>query len=323
MKRIVLCATLLLICSLANAQIKTTHAAEKVVAPVTSTAPFDSTRNFSGKNNIASYIGQELLINGDSYGRENGLENFYSEKEGSVVLLGKSQFDRRTPYSYFDGKTYIVREVIPDSKQGDWTQLYDDFWWFKLENRDDANEQIWFRYNAKYEHTFPFVTMSYYNYLVNNKIGDKIICAYRVESNGKLKTRVAETDVNTGVVIEQKPEDVWTVKDVSIEDKWFNLVFIVENQDGFQSTIPTSTTYQDNLLRTYWLSDYNAYVDKYGKDMMETVRAQKVKVGMPEELLIMSWGDPDKINKDSTGSAQWVYGRQYVYVKDGVITAWN
>ena len=323
MKKYAFITVLLFFSGVANAKIKTTHAAEKVVESMKVMAPYDSTRNFTGKENIAGYIGQELLINGDSYGRENGLENFYPEKEGKIILGGKSQFDHRTPYSFFDGKTYIVKEIIPDSKQGNDTHLYDNFWWFKLENKFDASEQIWFRYNDKYEHTFPFITMSYYNYLVNNKIGDKIICAYQIDSNGKLKTRAADTDVNTGVVINQTPEDVWTVKDVALDDKWFDLVFIVENQDGFQSTISTISTYQDSSLKSYWLSEFNAMAELYGKDMMETVRALKIQVGMPEELVLTAWGEPDRINKDSSGFAQWVYGNQYLYIKDGVVSAWN
>ncbi|MBO4816818.1 MAG: hypothetical protein J5498_00840 [Bacteroidales bacterium] len=323
MKNILLITLSFLICGVLNAQIKMSHAADKVVEAATAKAPYDSTRNYIGNKDIASYIGQELLVNGDSYGRENGVQYFYSQKEGTIALGGKSQFDYRTPYHLLDGKTFIVREVVPDSRQGNYTHLYDDDWWFKLENKDNPNEVIWFKYSSKYEHTFQFITMSYYNYLVNNKIGDKIICAYRVDANGKLKTRVAETDVNTGKIIDQKPEDVWTVKDVALDDKWFDLVFIVENQDGIQSTIPTYTTYQTSSLRTYWLDEYNAMAKLYGKDMMETVRGLKVRVGMPEELVLISWGEPDKINRDSTGSAQWVYKNQYVYIKDGVVTAWN
>ncbi len=58
--------------------------------------------------------------------------------------------------------------------------------------------------------------------------------------------------------------------------------------------------------------------------------------GMPRDLVIESWGNPDKINK-STGRfgvhEQWVYlhggnymhipKRDYVYIDNGVVTGWQ
>lgn len=55
----------------------------------------------------------------------------------------------------------------------------------------------------------------------------------------------------------------------------------------------------------------------------------RVAVGMPEEFVRRSWGDPDRINRstrDSGTSEQWVYRRdrertQYIYLKEGVVTS--
>jgi hypothetical protein len=57
------------------------------------------------------------------------------------------------------------------------------------------------------------------------------------------------------------------------------------------------------------------------------IRAGKVKVGMTENEVRVSWGYPTKINRASYGD-QWVYQRsdysaQYVYFENGRMTAFN
>ena len=67
---------------------------------------------------------------------------------------------------------------------------------------------------------------------------------------------------------------------------------------------------------------YDQLYKKYG-DYVVTALKRSVRVGMPLELLLISWGKPEEINRSSYGDDQYVYGDQYVYVKDGRITAWN
>ena len=56
---------------------------------------------------------------------------------------------------------------------------------------------------------------------------------------------------------------------------------------------------------------------------MKLVLNEEIKVGMPEQLLINSWGRPEKINSSSYGNKQYVYGYNYVYVKDGKVVSWQ
>ena len=57
-------------------------------------------------------------------------------------------------------------------------------------------------------------------------------------------------------------------------------------------------------------------------------KKQKIKIGMPEKILIMSWGEPIKIN-ENVGSwgvhKQYIYGDfgPYVYVENGKVTSWQ
>ena len=70
-------------------------------------------------------------------------------------------------------------------------------------------------------------------------------------------------------------------------------------------------------------SDYDRLIKKYGATWMNLVVQQKIKVGMPEELVRLSWGNPQRINTDSNGLNQWVYGSDYVYIKNGVVSSWQ
>lgn len=58
----------------------------------------------------------------------------------------------------------------------------------------------------------------------------------------------------------------------------------------------------------------------------EAVSNHTIFIGMSERALILSWGKPKRINESNYGygtEKQYCYDNQYVYVKRGVITAWN
>ena len=48
----------------------------------------------------------------------------------------------------------------------------------------------------------------------------------------------------------------------------------------------------------------------------------KVVVGFTEEMVLLSWGKPKKINKASYGD-QWVYDGQYLYFENGKLKSFN
>ena len=52
-------------------------------------------------------------------------------------------------------------------------------------------------------------------------------------------------------------------------------------------------------------------------------RSEGVTIGMTEkDVLASSWGKPERVNtttRASGESAQWVYGRSYLYFKDGLL----
>jgi len=61
-------------------------------------------------------------------------------------------------------------------------------------------------------------------------------------------------------------------------------------------------------------------------DWEQTIRKEKIVIGMPDWALTLSWGNPDRIHRTVTSSSineQWVYGNSYVYVENGVVTGWQ
>lgn len=56
----------------------------------------------------------------------------------------------------------------------------------------------------------------------------------------------------------------------------------------------------------------------------EAIRNQQVYVGMTQEMCLMSWGSPDRVNKTTTAYGtreQWIYKYGYLYLDDGTLSA--
>lgn len=67
------------------------------------------------------------------------------------------------------------------------------------------------------------------------------------------------------------------------------------------------------------------------EEIEDAMRYKKIIIGMTEQEVKQSWGDPDKINVSGNAAGrteQWVYyrgkwDREYVYLTNGVLTAYN
>ena len=287
----------LFICSPAFSQITVRTAPEPEPPKV---SPYDSTKNFLGNRGVSSYIGQLLYVNGKAgILQKHGYDYFYSKKyRGDGCRYGqeygKAAFN--SPYESLVGKYFIVKSV---EEVGASLNNY----WFELENRDKPDDIAWFFYQGEYEHAFPFIVVSHFEYLKERYIGKEIVY---FKDNPRDEIRI-ETNKCT---------------DVGIEDRHFNLSLFFD--DGKVVSIEYDKE-SSPLLGRFILKDaYDRLVTKYGIDMVHKAFNNKICVGMPEELLILSWGKPSDINRNSYNeSDQWVYDSQYVYLKNGIVTAWS
>ncbi len=84
----------------------------------------------------------------------------------------------------------------------------------------------------------------------------------------------------------------------------------------------------NNLLRTS--NDRRVgYVESHNtlnKKTSELILEGKISLGMTPDQVRASWGPPNDIN-ETVGAwgvhAQWVYGSQYVYFENDVLTSWQ
>ncbi|MEB2785547.1 hypothetical protein U3A59_12915 [Algoriphagus sp. E1-3-M2] len=69
------------------------------------------------------------------------------------------------------------------------------------------------------------------------------------------------------------------------------------------------------------------FIKKYGQTNGEKIAKKLIWIGMTEEMLIDSWGNPQDINSTVTrygSEKQYDYGGgQYVYVENGKVDAWQ
>jgi len=64
----------------------------------------------------------------------------------------------------------------------------------------------------------------------------------------------------------------------------------------------------------------------WSSSTIATVMCRMIVIGMTAEQLRASWGAPDRINRSygaGGSSEQWVFGRTYVYVDNGVVRSWQ
>lgn len=281
---------------------------------------FDSTKNFLGTINVQSYVGQILFVSPKTLGSsEYGYENFKPiDYNPNDFNSRRSHYGRDSEKSKYNtrfedlaGKYFRVDSISETS----YTQYL-----FYLTNTKDETDNCCFIYSALYKTSFPFIVLSYFNYLKERYIGKQ----YIVQSD----FCIHHIDIITGdsIKIKDDSKTIWTTTELTIIDsKYKEFAFVVKNGNmtsyiDVERFVDAFDT--DGRRYIFEKNEWDNLVKKYGLAMMKLVLDKKIKVGMPEKLLIYSWGKPDKINSASYGD-QYVYDGQYVYIKGGKITSWN
>lgn len=302
-------------------QITTTKVAPKVEQ--TDNTPYDSTKNFLGKD-VYKYVGQELYLNGKTESlRKYGYEGFYTD-------YNKSKFDGgvykccdsyNSKYDELTGKYFTVIEVIkhPKANSGNSTDeyLYGKKFYLKLQEKEN-NDIVYYEYDSQFEHSFPFIVVGYFTKLKQTEVGKEFI----VRGKNWISSEPM-TDMNTGNPVSNfEAGEKWKCIDVTIEEKYYTLSFVLQNDKGEQ--IPLSV---DNSENTHFVFEFNQaelYKKKFGIENWQRILEGKVKVGMTKEMCKLSWGEPKDINETITAgkkSEQWVYSDNYLYFDNGILTA--
>lgn len=290
--------------SVAYSQITTTKSSDAKLDK--SVTHLDSSKNYFGKD-VMQYLNRKVYLNHKAESlRKYGYDKIYD------YLPEKDDYDQYD-YKKVAGKYYTVVDIIPAKGVFSQSKYY-----LKMV-QDESNKAYYYQYDTNSDAFFNFILVDHFEWLKKMYVGTKI---YSKGSN-PFGNRDGAFDYLTGEKVDFSPGTEWIIKDVTIEEKYFSLVFIIENEKNNKLFIETRW-----LDYPKWIlleENYKYLEDKY-PEYLEAVINKKIKIGMPKDVVILSWGKPDKINKSVYGNIskeQWVYKNQYLYFENGVVTAAN
>lgn len=301
-----------------NPQITTTKVVGKIETK--SNLPYDSTANFLGKD-VFKYIGQELYLKGKAEGlRKYGYAGFTLEYTKGTVGNDKNVYkcceSYNSKYNELAGKYFKVLDVIKHPKAAENEYLYGKKFYLKLHEKS-SSDVVYYEYDSQFEHSFPFVAVGYFTKLKNDAIKKEFVVRGKNWINNE-----PMTDIKTGNPVSGfEPGNKWKCVDLTIEEVYFTLAFVLENDKGEQ--IPLNVDQSDN---TNWVFDSEKaeiYRKIFGDENWQRILTGKVKIGMTKEMCELSWGKPKKINETITSSSkneQWVYSENYLYFDNGILT---
>lgn len=307
-KMLLLFLSLLAIC-VVHAQI------QKIVEPQINedvSLVFDSTKNLIRPRTyhvydpaVQAFVGQKLYLKPLEEGKR---------KDGYLTILTLDYDPNRPPYLFRYGEYEKLAEKTFEVVKVDTFLTAYNKYIFTLKMVEDESIMCKYVYDGE-SYSFPFVTMSYYNYLCNLLLDKKFVI-----SNYMFKDKPFE---------EQKKEsstNYWLVKNISINERGKLFAIVNSNAEEGRVLLEDFLNYygaEEQKKAIFSELEWNKLVKQYGLNMMKIVLAQKIQVGMPEKLVRYSWGSPERINRSSYGSDQWVYDGRYLYLRNGKVESWN
>lgn len=196
--------------------------------------PYDSIVNFLGED-YHKYIGQELyLLPKPESLREYGYRDFLIDftKVNSVKRnIYKEGDNFSTRYEELVGKYFEVLDIYNhpnyDSlnyKSTDY--LYSELKFFKLKEKA-SGDILYYKYDTRFEHKFPFLVVGYFDKQREKYIGVNLTLNGRNWMDGN-----PLSDMNTGLKVSYGEDVQWTCVDVSVEERFYTLSMILENNKG-------------------------------------------------------------------------------------------
>jgi hypothetical protein len=147
-------------------------------------------------------------------------------------------------------------------------------------------------------------------------------------------------EYETPFLVVKKGTEVLFVKDVE-KEVLSNCLIIYDGKQYYtiKSSLMEKGDYQEKLTKDKLLLDTHNkelkvkeearlknLTDKYGRENALKIISRKIWIGMTKEMLMLSWGTPDEINRTVMAGyvkEQCIYGSQYVYVENDIVTAWQ
>jgi hypothetical protein len=295
------------------AQISTTIVAAEKQKLV---SPYDSLNNFLGKD-YKKYKGQKLyLIPKDERLREYGYEGFLNDiKNGFTPLENQFKFSnpKQSNYSDLAEKYFYVEEIIEGTND-----MINSIAYFKLKFID-TGKYIYFAYNPKYQHSFPFLVLGYYEKQKQIFVNKEVLIRDFPKIEGLEQKKKIDTE--TGIEIEITKGEYLKCLDITIDLKYFEPALLLINKKKQKFLFPLHAR-NLQIQRILTKQEAERYRQKFGDLYWQAIINEKVIAGFTEEMTRVSWGEPEKINKSSYGD-QWVYENRYLYFKNGILESFN
>lgn len=318
--------TAILICieiTICFSQITTTKIADKPkLTP--DTTKYDSTRNIM-RNNVYQYIGQELYILGKpEVIRGSGYKGFFKNYKKSTIVNKSNVYGccsgYNSKYEALVGKYFEVLNVYRHPKSDGNSELYDNTYYLELKERE-SGDIVYFEFDTKYITStfYPFLIVGYFEKLKSKYIGIQ----YVVRGLNWVSFYGSMKDMNTAKPVSMfDAGNVWTCVDVTVEEKNYELILVLENEAG--EHIPLKVSDANNLSYVIEKTVADNYLKTLGAEKWQSILEGKVEIGMTQEMCRIAWGKPNKINETITSGGsdeQWVYSKNYLYFENGILTA--
>lgn len=287
----------------------------------TLTNEFDSLKSYLGKG-YGGYIGQTLYLNEKIEPiREYGFSGFFldytkdqSKKSNTYKPLGgyhprKDKFDLgggRSDYDQLVGKYFEVIDAIKTN-----------YVFLKLVDKE-TSDTIYYKYDERYAIDFPFIVVGHFEKLKNRDIGRSFV----IKGKNWLTGDGPMFEITTGNPVSHfNAFSEWEIVDVTIENKRYELSYILENEIGEKISLPVDRATYRNV---FFFDEMSDYLRDFGEENLSAIFKEKVKIGMTKKMCELAWGKPDKVNKTTMSgsvSEQWVYPENYLYFDNGKLTA--
>lgn len=259
---------------------------------------YDSTTNEIRMGSLFLLKGQRLIM------RPNDKEKrpyvrFRRLNDATYCPIDPNRKELGSLYDSLRGRIFYVYDVVKE-----------DDYFTKIFLRDDKDSLYVKQFNSD-----TFIIEGFLKKLEQSRVGQKYA---RIVIAGK----DTDVDFNTGELIKLYPGQIWEVDRIIINSDTGNIEAVMSNKEG-QHLSEDISSFLNNFDKKYKKKEISDKLkNKFGRECWYHIMTQSIYEGMSIEALKESWGEPDHINRASYGD-QWVYPRQYVYIKNGRVYGWN
>jgi hypothetical protein len=287
---------------------------------------YDSLNNFLGQD-AYKYIGQELYVKGmKNVFRDQGYTGFYNDylslsmSTSNIYKWCKELYTYRSSYDSLVGKYFKVLAVIKDPKATGYPRLYETKYFLKLKEKV-SGDIVFYNYNSIIRVEFPFIIEGYFEKQKELNMNREFVLRGRNWLNRLPLDSKPILDINTGETVSLEVGSQWKCIDFTLDEKNYDFCLIIENNKGEKILMPANISYDSHY--TFSAKEAEKYQVKFGKTNWFKILRGTVAIGFTEEMVLLSWGTPDRVNRTSYDGDQWVYDDKYLYFENGKLQAFN